>query len=566
MKNYVVVLFLCLFSVLQGIAQSVLLEGYAYETDNRGYLNEVYVTIYDATKTQVVANAVTNLEGYFSVEVAPGSRYVAIAKKDLFFEKELVADATDKKPEEKVFLKFDLEREPGYLFDVTIAPERSSEDEEVDGITGARIEIFNNTTEEQILNIDSHPSMNFQFTFKKGNHYTVLVRKEGYFTKRMEAFVNVDGCILCFEGIGEVRPAVTDNLTAGHEMGTLLANIEMKPIEIGEGIALNHIYYDYNSAKIREDAIQELETLIDILRDNPHLIVELGSHTDSRGKATYNMNLSQRRAESVVDYLITQGNINKYRVKAQGYGATQLVNKCVQGVECTEEQHQENRRTELKVVGFLDVDPMKDKSLQDIKEEEMIEALLREVQQSEVIEIPAGGEMPESLKKQLEEEGKIDLPIEKEDSEDAEVNEIDLKPVMIDTIRPEIVSEEISIEAKDKLSQIFEEEKKADVEIIEEKSTNDLIEKTQQAVIGIDEKITGFLIQIMHSSNSISEVGNMWKDFEEIYEEKRASGGFSYLVGVFDSREQARESMEGILSMDFPDAFIVEFKNGQRVK
>jgi outer membrane protein OmpA-like peptidoglycan-associated protein len=565
MKKCVAVLIFCVISIVVGNTQTLLIEGYVYETDNRGYLNEVYVTIYDANKTQIVANAATNLEGYFSVEVVPGYKYVAIAKKDLFFEKEVILDATDKKPEEKLFLKFELEREPGYLFDVTIAPERSSEDEEVDGIVGARIEIYNNTTEEQILNIDSHPSMNFQFTFKKGNHYTVLVRKEGYFTKRMEAFVNVDGCILCFEGIGEVKPAVTDNLTAGHEMGTLLANVEMKPIEIGEGIALNHIYYDYNSAKIRNDALEELETLIDILRDNAHLIVELGSHTDSRGHSKYNLELSQRRAESVVDYLITQGNINKFRVKARGYGATKLVNKCVQGVECTEEQHQENRRTELKVVGFLDVDPMKDKSLQDIKEEEMIEALLREVQQSEVIEIPAGGEMPESLKKQLEEEGKAQDKNSDPELEVEDVKEVVTEIIQHDTIQIGNDSEEISTNAKDKLSQIFE-EKKADDEIIEDRRPDDFIEKPVQAIIGIDEKVTGFLIQIMHSSNSISDVGNMWKDFDQIYEEKRVAGGFSYLVGIFNSKEQARESMEGILSKDFPDAFIVEFKNGQRVK
>ncbi|MCY1538605.1 Photosystem I chlorophyll a apoprotein A2 [compost metagenome] len=87
------------------------------------------------------------------------------------------------------------------------------------------------------------------------------------------------------------------------------------------------------------------------MRDNPSLEIELGSHTDSRGKDSYNLALSQRRAQSVVNYLVSKG-ISRMRMKAKGYGETQLLNGCEDGVPCTDEQHQENRRTVFKVLKY----------------------------------------------------------------------------------------------------------------------------------------------------------------------------------------------------------------------
>ena len=82
---------------------------------------------------------------------------------------------------------------------------------------------------------------------------------------------------------------------------------------------------------------------------NPDAKVELSSHTDSRGKASYNLQLSERRAKSAADYIIAQG-IAASRVIGRGYGETKLLNKCADGVRCADTEHQLNRRTEFKVV------------------------------------------------------------------------------------------------------------------------------------------------------------------------------------------------------------------------
>lgn len=124
-----------------------------------------------------------------------------------------------------------------------------------------------------------------------------------------------------------------------------------KPIEykVGDKFVLEDLYYDYNKFNIRPDAALVLDKLVDVLNKYPTMEIELSSHTDSRGSDKYNMTLSQNRATSAVQYLYSKA-IAKYRVKAQGYGETRLLNKCKNNVPCSEEDHQKNRRTEVKVL------------------------------------------------------------------------------------------------------------------------------------------------------------------------------------------------------------------------
>ena len=79
------------------------------------------------------------------------------------------------------------------------------------------------------------------------------------------------------------------------------------------------------------------------------MVVELGSHTDARGRDAYNLDLSQRRAQSAVEYLVESG-IDRERLRAQGYGETVILNECVNGVKCSDDEHRFNRRTEFKII------------------------------------------------------------------------------------------------------------------------------------------------------------------------------------------------------------------------
>lgn len=322
------------------------LDGYVYETNNRGYLNQVKITVFTLSSNALLAETDTDANGHFSLDLPPG-HYRVRATKDIFFEK----SDTVLLGKEKAFLKIDLKRRPGYLFDATIAEMRESPDQVVDAIQGATIEIYNRTTQQSELSIEEDTDAFFNFTFERGNHYTMLIRKEGFLSKRIEVFVNINGCIICIDGVREVAPGVVDNLAAGNAEGTLLANIELDRAKIDKRIQIQNIYYDYDKWDIRADAAERLDQVVTLMKDNPGISVELGSHTDSRGNDNYNTSLSQRRAAAAVAYIISEG-VDSLRIAARGYGESQLMNRCKNGAECSEEMHQQNRRTELRITGI----------------------------------------------------------------------------------------------------------------------------------------------------------------------------------------------------------------------
>jgi outer membrane protein OmpA-like peptidoglycan-associated protein len=116
---------------------------------------------------------------------------------------------------------------------------------------------------------------------------------------------------------------------------------------------LLHIYYDFDQANLRDESMSELDKLLKLMKDNPSQIVEIASHTDARGSNSYNNRLSQRRAESVVRWLIDKG-IERDRLVPRGYGETMTSNNCKNQIKCSEEEHQLNRRTEFRVLGCKD--------------------------------------------------------------------------------------------------------------------------------------------------------------------------------------------------------------------
>lgn len=122
-----------------------------------------------------------------------------------------------------------------------------------------------------------------------------------------------------------------------------------QPIKTTDVFAFNNIYYNLDKADIRPDAAAELNTVAAILKTHPKMRIEISSHTDSRAPAAYNLELSKRRADSAVAYLVKQG-ISADRLVAKGYGDTRLINGCAKGVKCTEDEHQKNRRTEIQVL------------------------------------------------------------------------------------------------------------------------------------------------------------------------------------------------------------------------
>ncbi len=122
-----------------------------------------------------------------------------------------------------------------------------------------------------------------------------------------------------------------------------------KGTDLFKALSLEPIYFDFDKSYIRQDAAVELAKVVEVLREYPKIRIDVRSHTDSRGDDQYNMILSQKRAEATKAWIEAQG-IDKNRLSAKGYGETQLVNSCSNGVPCSEVQHQQNRRSEFIVL------------------------------------------------------------------------------------------------------------------------------------------------------------------------------------------------------------------------
>jgi outer membrane protein OmpA-like peptidoglycan-associated protein len=135
------------------------------------------------------------------------------------------------------------------------------------------------------------------------------------------------------------------------EIGNLNQTVLLMKMEMNKTFVLDNIYYDLDSWKILPSSENELSKLIKIMNENPSIKIELGSHTDSRGSDQYNLNLSQKRSESSVAYIVKNG-ILKDRITAKGYGETHLLNRCKNGATCSDDEHRKNRRTEFKIIGF----------------------------------------------------------------------------------------------------------------------------------------------------------------------------------------------------------------------
>jgi len=178
----------------------------------------------------------------------------------------------------------------------------------------------------------------FSFPVQPEKEYILIGDKENFFTERS-----------IFTTMGETVPqeALVERFTEK----VFIAEVTLDPIILNKAIVIPNIYYDLDKDNIRPDAATQLDKLVVLLADNPNISIELSSHTDSRAEDDYNQDLSQRRAQSAVNYIVSQG-ISRSRLVAKGYGESQLLNGCVNDVPCTEDQHQENRRTEFKVISI----------------------------------------------------------------------------------------------------------------------------------------------------------------------------------------------------------------------
>ena len=197
-----------------------------------------------------------------------------------------------------------------------------------EGIQGVEISLSDkvNSGEKHTL---SDAEGAFLFHLKQASKYALNGKKDGYYSNEVEI-----------------------STSSYNRDKTLFIDFEMCVDPCGKAIKLDNINFDLDKADILPSAIPDLQRVVRLMQDNPNIHVEMSSHTDSQGSDEYNRQLSQRRADATVNYIVNQG-ISKSRLMGRGAGESELKNtKCANNVPCTDDEHRINRRTEFKVVCF----------------------------------------------------------------------------------------------------------------------------------------------------------------------------------------------------------------------
>ncbi|MEN2403199.1 OmpA family protein, partial [Flavobacterium sp. MC2016-06] len=195
-------------------------------------------------------------------------------------------------------------------------------------IADAAIEL-RTASDEKIKTYYTDKDGKYAFDVEPLKIYKTVYKKPGY----IQAIVHVPALK------PEEKREVSLNLY--NEMQVIVDNklVTIDPgVDLTKILNLKPIYFDYNGYKIRESSKTELDKVVELLRTRPSISIQVNSHTDSRGKDDFNMRLSENRASATVDYIVKAG-IPADRISGKGFGETRLINRCTNGVPCSEVEH-----------------------------------------------------------------------------------------------------------------------------------------------------------------------------------------------------------------------------------
>lgn len=297
---------------------------------------------------QTLGTKKTACDGYFEFSVLRDMDYCFPSQAEGYYPNNSVCTTTKGvKPGETVFVRVPLLPEKPAAITVQVVDRETQKP-----IPGASI-LLSAKCDGTIQNDTANENGKKCFKVKCECDYIAVGNKEGYLPSQ-SAYTTKDKCDKlknCDDPNGEIVVVELDKIREPEkpkDPGFVMP--KGYSMDSAGYIELKDIYYDFDKWYIRKESETELYKLLAFLIFNPDAIVEIASHTDARAPYEYNIKLSQRRAQSVVNWLAAKG-IDRDRMKPVGYGETRLRNKCADDVPCSEEEHQRNRRTEFKVIG-----------------------------------------------------------------------------------------------------------------------------------------------------------------------------------------------------------------------
>lgn len=297
--------------------EGITLEGIVVDADTDEPICDADVVL--AYIGEVAGERTVKCNGEFEFSVLPGRDYQLEGCAELYECSEVSTTTKGVQPGGKVFVKIPLVKPDPIRMEVLVVDKNTKEP-----ISGSVVDVFMKCDNSYLIQGNESDEAGMTYYEEVANcNYNMAANAEGYLPNDVDA--NVDG---------SVNPVTVV--------------IELAPIG-GDPIVLRHIYYDFDQSYIRDEAEIDLNKIYTFMDVNPGTIVEIGSHTDARASYSYNIALSDRRAKAAVEWLVERG-ISRDRLVAVGYGETQLTNECADNVQCSEDKHQRNRRTEFRVI------------------------------------------------------------------------------------------------------------------------------------------------------------------------------------------------------------------------
>ncbi len=319
------------FDLLRPFKQQYIVKGEIKDKLNKLPLDKVVVILRDS-KGAVLQQLTTDEKGTFEFEVEPDQDYKIECNKEEYAQNIKPCTTKNLGEETDVFVPVELKQNTLTIYGL-IADKKTKEP-----LSDVSVKMINTKTGKTELAIETKADGSFSLPLENVKlndliSYNIQLHKEGYigkdliYTKRIKEY-----------GIIDIH----------NELDVSLTKLQ-KGLDLAKVIDIKPIYFDLGKFSIRPDAATELDKIVKVMKENPTMVIELGSHTDSRGSASGNLRLSDKRAKSSVDYIRKQG-IAKNRIYGKGYGETKLLNRCKDGVKCSDEEHQQNRRTEFIII------------------------------------------------------------------------------------------------------------------------------------------------------------------------------------------------------------------------
>lgn len=297
----------------------LVLKGIVIDTDTKEKIEAHYI-IKEVPSNKEVANAYSDTTNGFENTLTLGKKYYVIADAKDYKTDSVLVDASQLTKYYEKEITIELKKEPLLTLKGFFINAKDSTTKIPGTLTVERLPKGSNT-----INTKSTVANGYKTILSGGYEYRLTASSDGY----LESFADIN--------IKDLKTWKDSTL-----------NFYLQPIE-KESFEIEGIFFDYNKHTLQARSFPVLDNVVDILKRHPEIKVELSAHTDSRGSDQYNESLSQRRAQSTVDYLIKNG-IPKSALVAKGYGEKKLTNECTNGVKCSDAKHEENRRVEFEIL------------------------------------------------------------------------------------------------------------------------------------------------------------------------------------------------------------------------